>query len=80
LSAVETVWNGRRVCYTPLASRVLVVAIEGGGGYWAAYVDAVNGENHELEWENVARHGTKLSREIAEIMFPEFAREFIWRP
>lgn len=57
-----------------LDMRVLVVAREGGIRDWAAYIGAVPGEDHDLEWEEVARHGSKLSEELARVLFPSFRR------
>jgi len=57
---------------------VLVVAVKGAINDWAAYIGAVQGENHQLECKEVADNGTKLPREIAEILFPEFD-ELEWR-
>jgi hypothetical protein len=63
-----------------LCSRVLVVAvIETEVRDWAAYIDAVPGENHAQEVYEVADHGCKLSRELAEFLFPDIAEQFIWR-
>jgi len=55
-----------------LDSRVLVVAVEGYAHDWAAYIGAVQGKDHLKESEDVERNGSKLSREIAEVLFPEF--------
>lgn len=62
-----------------LSSRVLVVAsVNKAVGDWAVYIDAVPGHNHELEWSEVAKHGTKVSKEMGELLFPEF-KEYRWR-
>ena len=58
--------------YTALASKVLVVAVPGSVGDWAAYCDAVPGMRHRDETEEVARHGDKISKELAVVMFPQF--------
>jgi hypothetical protein len=62
----------KRVRYIPLSMRVIAVAVEGEIGDWAAYIDAVEGHNHYLEFPRVAENGTKLPREVAEILFPDF--------
>jgi len=62
----------KRVTWKALDSRVIVVAVEGYAGDWAAYIGAVEGRDHEEEWKEVERNGTKLSRELAEFLFPEF--------
>jgi predicted thioredoxin/glutaredoxin len=58
--------------YRALSQRVLAVAVEGAAGDWAAYVDAVIGNNHEREAPLVAEWGGKLSRELAELLFREW--------
>lgn len=55
-----------------LASRVLVVARTRVEAAWAAYVDAVPGQNHDRELEAVLDHGDKLEENIARCLFPEF--------
>ncbi|KKK66155.1 hypothetical protein LCGC14_2264450 [marine sediment metagenome] len=56
-----------------LASKVLVVAQTRIEGTWAAYCDAVPGDNHGIEREAVLARGDKLIEEIARVLFPEFA-------
>ena len=68
----------RKTRWMALDSRVIAVAVEGGIGDWAAYIGAVEGKNHNEEWEEVARRGTKLPREVAERLFPDF-KHLIWR-
>jgi hypothetical protein len=48
-------------------------------GDWAAYIGAVAGKNHEEEWEEVRDNGSKLSHDIARILFPHFDKKFHWR-
>lgn len=60
--------------YRALDCRVLAVAVKGNVDDWAAYIGAVAGENHEEEWKNVAAHGTKLSQEVAELLFPNWEK------
>lgn len=62
-----------------LSQRVLAVAVKGSCDDWTAYVDAVEGKNHVEESVVVADKGTKLSQEIAEILFPSIAKEYEWR-
>jgi len=65
--------------YIALDRKVLAVAIEGSVKDWAAYIGSVDGENHGMEAEEVRRSGSKLPREIAEYLFPYFAKRFRWR-
>ena len=67
----------------PLAQKVLAVAVmnytEDGKFFdWAAYVDAVPGQNHSDEYKEVARVGAKLPKKLAFTMFPNFP-EHKWR-
>lgn len=64
--------------YRALSSKVLVVAVEGAIGDWAAYIDAVPGNNHDNEFFEVAEHGAKLDRHLAEILFPKW-KHLTWR-
>jgi len=64
--------DGRRTSYTVLDRRVLAVAVEGHADDWAAYIGPVEGECHDKEWYDVYRYGSKLRREIAELLFPSF--------
>ena len=62
----------KREDYRALSQRVLAVAKEGYVDDWACYIDAVEGNNHEAEVEEVYRYGAKVSKEIAEVLFPNF--------
>ncbi len=70
----------RETCYRALASKVLVVAKQGGrGDDWAAYIDAVPGLDHKHEWREVALSGTKLPYNLAKVLFPGFNAKYEWR-
>lgn len=69
----------RKVEYRDLDSRVLAVAVEGAVEDWSAYVGAVNGKNHDEEYEEVASNGSKLPQKIAELLFPDWAEKLVWR-
>jgi len=56
--------------YKPLAYDVIAVAVAGYARDWAAYIGAVAGINHSLEYRAVAKDGSKLSEEVAKILFP----------
>jgi len=71
--------ESRRREYTTLDRKVLVVAVEGKIKDWAAYIGAVEGKNHMKEMDEVAKHGTKIPKEIARLLFPRFANDFTWR-
>lgn len=61
----DTLSEIRKVDWKALDRKVMVVAVEGHAGDWAAYIGAVEGEDHEEEWKEVADHGSKLPRELA---------------
>lgn len=68
--------------YWVLASRVMTIAIANiTVGDWAAYVDAVPGENHDEEFVQLLekRCSTKLPYEIAKIIYPRYDGKYIWR-
>ena len=56
-----------------LSGHVLVVAVSRIEGAWRAYVGAVPGENHTLEWAEIRRSGATLPETVALAIFPEFA-------
>ena len=65
--------------YTALDMHVLAVAVEGEVKDWAAYIGAVEGNDHKREYQIIARHGTKLDYKIARLLFPDFDRRLAWR-
>jgi len=75
---METQEVEKRVRYYALDKRVIVVAIEGEIKDWAAYIGTVKGNRHSEEWYEVRRHGTKLPKAVAEILFPDF-KKLKWR-
>lgn len=55
-----------------LASRVMVVAVPRVECTWRAYIDAVEGYNHDAEYEAVAANGATLPEALARVLFPIF--------
>jgi len=73
-------WVRKKYEYKALATRVLVVAsINLECNEWAVYIDAVPGQSHKAEFMEVARHGDKLDKRLAEILFPHLADKHYWR-
>jgi hypothetical protein len=68
----------RKLRYRALASKILVVAVEGSAGDWAAYIGTVRGKNHDKEFTCVQECGEKLPQRFAEILFPDF-KYLKWR-
>jgi hypothetical protein len=58
--------------YRVLSMRVLAVAMTRVEGTWAAYVDAVPGQNHDAEYHDVLESGTKLWEPWARAIFHEY--------
>lgn len=70
-----------RIVYKVLSTYVMVVAKQGIALFdWAAYVFPVPGQSHDNEWYLWRNKGSKLRRDVAELMFPDFARKYQWRP
>lgn len=64
----------------PLSQRVLAIATLGGAGNdWSAYIYDVPGIDHDLERCIVAKHGSKLSKEVASALFPRISEKYKWR-
>lgn len=63
-----------------LDSRVLVVAVANVEvGDWTAYIGAVEGKKHSVEYLEVKGNGSKLHRKVAALLFPGFDRKYRWR-
>lgn len=63
-----------------LSRNVLAVAvINERVGDWAAYIDAVKGNNHTVEAQEVAGNGAKLSHDLARVLFPYENETYRWR-
>ena len=72
--------GNQHIEYIALTQRVLVVAVANIDiKDWCAYISVVYGVNHNHEWQNIADRGDKLSRDIAALLFPSFATEYMWR-
>jgi len=75
--------NVQKVYYwRGLAKKVLAVAVHNDFGSfqeWTAYIDAVEGKNHDEEYLRVVFHGEKLDKRIAAILFPNLAEIAKWR-
>jgi hypothetical protein len=65
--------------FRKLHQKVLVVAQVGNNKDWAAYCAAVPGKDAEKEWQDVTCNGDKLSKVIAEAMFPHWAKVLQYR-
>ncbi len=66
----------KKINYEALAQKVLVVCVANFRETkelfdWSCYIDAVSGINHDLEYQRVATHGTKLNPKFAALLFPD---------
>ena len=66
---IATLKQGQRIGWTALDHRVLAVAVFEPCGEWTAYIGAVPGQNHDSEWMDVMKHGTKLPHEAATVLY-----------
>jgi hypothetical protein len=63
-----------RFKWKPLNTHVLVVAvIDDEYNNFAAYIGAVPGQNHDNEYQAIARSGSKLVESIARAIFPSLS-------
>ena len=67
--------RARELNWCDIAPRVLAVAVVHGNN-WTAYMDAVSGEDYDQEAAEVALHGTKLTREVASSIWPDFTTRY----
>ena len=68
--------------YWPLANKVLAFAVVNKTvGDLAAYIDAVQGQDHEKEFEELLerRSSAKLPYDIAKLIFGKVDEKYIWR-
>lgn len=73
---------GHEADYHALATKVIAFAVANVSvGDWAAYIDAVPGKDHDKEFEQLLkkRRSTKLSHDIAKIIFPSYDEKYRWR-
>lgn len=68
----------KRTAWKRLGKHVIAAAKEGGVNDWTAYIDAVPGINHAVEFKHVMAHGDKLDERVARVIFPKF-RDLKWR-
>jgi len=74
----------RKYDYMVIAKKVLVVAMvnyseDGKLRDWSAYCDSVRGQNHNLEYMEVAQKGDKIPKELSFFVFPNLPKDK-WRP
>lgn len=55
-----------------LSARVLVVAVTRVECAWRASVDAVPGQDHRAEYQQVVDYGAPVDEPLARVLFPEF--------
>lgn len=66
--------------YKALTRKVLTVAVVNTRTFdFSVYIDAVEGKNHDNEFMKVADYGSKLSKELAMILYSGLFIKFNWR-
>ncbi len=68
----STMWKAK-VFRSAIHHKILVVGHTRIEGKWSAYVAPVPGRNHDNEWKEVLRTGSKLLEAIARAIFPELS-------
>jgi hypothetical protein len=58
---------------------IAVASINVAVGDWTAYIGAVPGKDHTVEWITVRSSGGKLSEDMANLLFPSIAQYYTWR-
>ena len=71
--------DNREIHWRYLHAHVLVVAVVNPGREWGAYVADVRGDNGHAECVDAIDRGAKLSRPVAEALWPELARKLSYR-
>jgi hypothetical protein len=66
--------------YMSLSPKVIVVAsVNEAVGDFSCYIDGVEGDSHEDEFMGVAARGSKLDKNLSEVLFPELFTKYTWR-
>jgi len=80
MSKEKPEYEGPVEFWVALDTRVIVAArAQPDVGYWSAYIGAVRGNNHDLEYRDVIDHGSKISYRLAKVLFPILDEQFTWR-
>lgn len=74
---IDPTYNEQRIMYTAVAdATVLAVAVVSLlHKEWVVYLAGVRGENHDIEWIDVRRHGSLVSKAMAQLIFPGIPEE-----
>jgi hypothetical protein len=79
LEQIQTDWitdpihTEQRAQYTAIADATIlaVAVVHVGMNEWVVYMHGVAGINHDHEWLDVRRHGSKVSEAMAKLLFPQ---------
>lgn len=79
LEHIQTYWipdpihTEQRVQYIAVADATIlaVAVVHVGLCEWVVYIHGVAGINHDHEWLDVRRHGSKVSKAMAKLLFPQ---------
>jgi hypothetical protein len=57
------------------ATVMAVAVVHPGLKQWIVYLAGVHGENHDIEWIDVRRHGSMVSKAMAQLIFSGMPEE-----
>lgn len=76
---VEIYYVTQRATWPDSGDAFVIVAKEGYGHTdWRAYCGLVTAGTDD-NWQAVLEHGSKVRRELAEFLFPDFKKKYKWR-
>ena len=80
IEEIEQFWTsheGYFVRHTTVAEYTIlaVAVVELYTKSWTVYMKGVPGQNHDLEWMEVRKHGSSPTQEMAQLIFPDMPTE-----
>lgn len=83
LEQIQTHWaadpthNELRIRWTTVAEYTIlaVAVVSPHSKQWVVYMKGVPGQKHELEWLEVRRHGSSVTKAMAQLIFPDMPEE-----
>ena len=81
LDQIRTHWtvdptdNEQRIMYTAVADATVMAVVSPSMQEWIVYLAGVRGENHDVEQLDVRRHGSMVSKAMAQLIFPNMPEE-----
>lgn len=83
LEQIQTYWvvdpthGDQRIMYTAVADATVmaVAVVHPGLKQWIVYLAGVRGENHDIEWIDIRRRGSMVSKAMAQLIFSGMPEE-----